>query len=179
MTNKIDHLKELEIMKNIAEELKNLEPNSIRRILEWASDHFGIEKKDTSNRDSEQIKKHSNPPQGTNKETQPYKDVADFYSSVSPKTEAERVLTISYWKQYIEGAPDVDALSVNNELKDLGHVVSNITRAFNNLKQMKPQLAIQLKKQGSTKQARKKYRVTDEGRKYIDNMLKPKVDGIE
>jgi hypothetical protein len=66
----------------------------------------------------------------------------------------------------------VEAQAVNTRLKDLGHGVGNITRAFEALKDEKPALIVQTKKEGSTQQARKKFRVTAEGKKKVEGMLK-------
>jgi len=47
-------------------------------------------------------------------------------------------------------------------LKHLGHGFGNITRAFENLKAMKPALIVQTRRDGSSPQARKKFKVTSE-----------------
>lgn len=82
---------------------------------------------------------------------------------------------VSYWFQFIKGDADIDSQSVNTELKHLGHGVGNITQAFAGLIARKPQLVIQTKKEGKTQQARKKYRVTQEGKKAVDAMLQSQV----
>ena len=63
------------------------------------------------------------------------------------------------------------AINVNGHLKDLGHTVSNITRAFDSLINRSPRLARQIAKSGSAKQARKRYKVTREGIKRVKSML--------
>jgi hypothetical protein len=54
----------------------------------------------------------------------------------------------------------------------MGHRVPNITIAMDELQRQKPQLAVQLRKAGTTKQARKTYKITTEGIKYVEAMLK-------
>jgi DNA-binding PadR family transcriptional regulator len=71
---------------------------------------------------------------------------------------------------------DVEAQRVNTELKQLGHGVSNITRAFDALKSQKPALIMQTRKEGTSKQARKKYKVTTEGKKAVERMLSPELE---
>ena len=61
---------------------------------------------------------------------------------------------------------------VNNELKDLGHEVSNITVAFTTLQNRKPHLARQVKKTGTSKQARKRYKLTIKGMRKVEQMLR-------
>jgi translation elongation factor EF-Ts len=54
----------------------------------------------------------------------------------------------------------------------MGHHVSNITDAMNELQRQKPQLAVQLRKSGTSKQARKTYRITTEGVKAAEIMIR-------
>jgi len=59
----------------------------------------------------------------------------------------------------------------NASLKDLGHGLSNVTVALDGLKDEKPALILQLKKSGTSKQARKTYKLTVEGAKRVRQML--------
>ena len=52
-------------------------------------------------------------------------------------------------------------------LKDLGHRASNITDALSSAMKEKPALIIQVKKSGSARQARKLYKLTDAGVKWV------------
>jgi DNA-binding PadR family transcriptional regulator len=61
-------------------------------------------------------------------------------------------------------------------MKHLGHGVKNITSALSSLMNEKPQRVVQLKKSGSTKQARKQYKVTEAGKNAVRRMLEG-VDG--
>lgn len=174
MTNKPDPLKELDAMKKVAEVLKDLEPDSVRRVVEWTCDHFDVRLKKLDNQPdkTDHTKEDSSKTNETTEHhTESYNDVADFYTTASPSTDAEKVLIVTYWKQVYEEAPDVDSYSVNKELKDLGHGIGNVTRAFTTLQKSKPQLALQSRKHGTSQQARKKYRITGEGKKYVENML--------
>jgi len=56
-------------------------------------------------------------------------------------------------------------------LKNLGHPIANITSAFNNLKARKPATVMQLKKAGTTKQARKTYKLTLAGKSAVEAMV--------
>jgi len=68
---------------------------------------------------------------------------------------------------------------VSTELKNLGHGVANITRAFNDLKARRPALAIQVQKSGRAKQARKKYKITEAGLTKVRKMLLGQGSGEE
>jgi hypothetical protein len=82
-----------------------------------------------------------------------------------------KALVGAYWMQFKEGVNDVDAMTVNTRLKHLGHGVGNITRAFEALKAERPSPIVQTRKEGNTKQARKKFKVTNEGKKRVEGML--------
>ena len=98
-------------------------------------------------------------------------DLPSLYAACQPGTDAEKTLVVAYWLQEIEGSPQgIDAQNVNTQLKHLGHGVGNITRAFEKLMQNRPQLMIQTKKAGTTKQARKTYKVTLEGKHVVQQM---------
>ena len=99
------------------------------------------------------------------------RSLAELYAATDPRTDAEKVLVVGYFFQHVEGLADLDAQRINTELKHLGHVIGNITRAFSYLIQRRPQLAIQIRKSGSTKQARKRFRITGEGAKAVQQMM--------
>lgn len=55
--------------------------------------------------------------------------------------------------------------------KHLGHGEQNITDALNKLMQKQPALIRQVRKDGKTKQARKRYALTDPGRRVVMDLL--------
>jgi len=90
---------------------------------------------------------------------------------VNPGTESESVLVAAYWHQVVQGVEHLDSQSLNAGLKNLGHGVGNVTRACSSLMRQKPALMMQVRKSGSTKQARKRYRLTAAGIQRIREML--------
>ena len=98
-------------------------------------------------------------------------DLAELFAQANPGTLNEKALVASYWFQAVNGTTDLDAQTINTELKQLGHGIKNITAAFAELISSRPQLAIQVRKAGNTKQARKRYRLTTEGLKRVRLML--------
>lgn len=100
-----------------------------------------------------------------------FDNIGEYFDAANPVTEADRVLVVAYWIQAIEGQDEFEAAVVNKHLKNLGHTVSNITRAFDDAINQTPRLVIQTSKSGSAKQARKKYKVTREGIKKVQRML--------
>lgn len=172
MTEQTDSLAEIDALKTIATALTPLDEAARSRVMNWVSAKFGL-KQGTPQKpapigapapakalDREQT---DTVPQG--------RDLPSLFASAQCGTDYEKALVVAYWFQVEQGAADVDAQDVNRELKHLGHGVSNITRCFDLLMSAKPQLVIQTRKSGTTKQARKKYRVTAEGIARLQQMV--------
>jgi hypothetical protein len=146
--------------------LEPLGPDERGRVLRWAAERFGILlRQDTKSFDGKVDLRN----RGGSLENPT--DVGEFYAQAAPTTEPERALVVSYWVQEVQGAGEFDSQTVNTQLKHLGHGVSNITRALDDLKNQKPQLVIQIQKSGKAKQARKRYKVTAAGRTEVQRML--------
>ena len=96
---------------------------------------------------------------------------AELLAASHARTDAQRALVIAYWFQVGESRPDLDAMTLNRELKNLGHGVSNITGVLTRMMESRPQLVLQLKKSGSSRQARKKYKLTAAGRQRVESLL--------
>lgn len=96
---------------------------------------------------------------------------AELYAAASPGSNGEKALVAGYWLQVCEGADGFTGSGANRELTNLGHKLSNVTDAINKMKDRKPMLILQVKKSGSSKQARKTYRVSDEGIKRVKEMI--------
>jgi len=100
-----------------------------------------------------------------------YANFAELYDAARPTTNADKALIAGYWLQVCQGAESFDGLSANRELKNLGEGLTNITNAIENLKSQSPALALQLKKSGSSQQARKTYKITIAGIKAVEVMI--------
>jgi hypothetical protein len=169
--------KELSAMVQVEQALVDLSEDERGRVLSWAGSRFGVAlalpKASSSNAsktlpaneedESQQQVEAANPEE--------ISSLAEFYDLASPSTDSEKVLVVGYWFQYKEGAQELEALKINNQLKHLGHGVSNVSRALEMHKSQKPALMIQKRKEGATKQARKKFVVTNEGKKFVEKML--------
>lgn len=173
----MDPTLELEVMGNLAEGLKKLsgDVDAIRRVLQWAASAFlpdGIPPAVTGNVRIQEAA-DSFAASGTVEAgpSRSFSSLPDLYSSVSPASDPSRALVVGYWFQVMQGEQDLDGFQINKELKHLGHGVSNITTALSSLIERKPQLVIQTRKSGNSKQARKRYRLTDAGVKAVERML--------
>jgi hypothetical protein len=167
---------ELQAMVQVESALKDLQEDERDRVIQWALARFRIQPKVATPAASKATATENSAAAGTggassNNGAGDYEDLATFYDAAGPANDMERALVCSYWIQVHDGAADVDAQSVNTQLKHLGHGIGNVTRAFEGLKSQRPALIVQLRKEGSTQQARKRFKVTAEGKKAVERML--------
>lgn len=164
---------EIDAMSNIAAAIEPLEPEARERVLRWVADRFELNLGTAA-------RKHAKPgPTPPAERAEPngsggageYEHFGDLYDAVSPSSDADKALVAAVWLQKYEGQDSVESQPVNTALKHLGHGIGNITRAFTALKGTKPALVIQLEKQGKTKQARKRYKVTRAGEAHVETMI--------
>lgn len=169
---KTSALNEIVAMKAVAEALATLDEGGVRRVLRWAHDAFAPKTAaSTEPAGTEAAAPASNARANAGRDgMKQHETLADFYSAADPQQDSDRALVVGYWVQVIEGEGDFDSFAVNKRLKDLGYGVGNITSAFNGLISRRPQLVIQTKKSGTSKQARKLYRLTSEGQKTVERM---------
>jgi hypothetical protein len=163
---------ELDAMRAVAAALEPLrsDEKGVARVLRWAREKYLGE----AAGDSAGAKRKATA--GTPDE---FEDVASLYVAASPKTDAERALVVGYWFQVHQGMKDFDSQRVNAELKNMGHGVGNITDAFTTLIDRKPQYVIQTRKSGTSRQARKLYRVTNEGINRVRDLLGGSRDDLQ
>jgi hypothetical protein len=161
---------EIKALAAMTEALAELSEEQRRNVLLYINSRYGVSVK---------------PPRAPGAEadsqapaTHGYANLGDFFDAVNPQTEADRVLAVAYWVQAVEGMEDFESFPVNKQLKNLGHPVSNITRAIDSMIAQTPRLIIQTAKTGTAKQARKRYKVTREGLKRVQQMLAASEEGV-
>lgn len=108
-----------------------------------------------------------------------YNSVAELFSAASPTVDWEKALVVATYLQVKNGLSDFTSLEVNRELKNLGYPSSNITDAFDVCITKRPQLILQLRKEGNSRQARKKYKVSNEGIKLVKSMVAKGINSEE
>lgn len=171
-----DPMAELTAMTEIAKALQPLDSDAVRRVLIWSADRFNATLSlETAKLDGENNEGDNTDSNGNNDSQTEFDDVADLFAAAKPRNDPEKALLVAYWFQSINGQTDFDSATVNKELKHLGHGASNITTALNSLISRKPQLVIQTRKSGSSQQARKRYKLTNEGNKQVVRMIRGEV----
>jgi hypothetical protein len=161
---------ELKSMGDIAKALNALSRDraALARVLAWVSERYGVNlpnRTKQAGQSQDRMKESPSLPAGE------FETLADLFSAAKPTTEADKALVIAYGVQVHEKQSEWTGLAINKELKHLGHGVSNITVALDTLISQKPQLALQTKKSGKARQARKLYKLTAEGLKRVRQMV--------
>ena len=163
--------REIAAMAEIAEALDRFgeeDLDVVVRILQWATSRYGV-------LDTGQLAASatgSDVEGSAPRDRQGFEDLADLFHVTAPRTAPERTLVASYWVTSSEGQVEFTAQLVNSKLKDLGYGVSNITEAFTTLMKRRPSLVMQTAKQGKSRQARKRYKLTRAGHDEVEQMIR-------
>lgn len=155
-------------MRTVATALDGLPEDVRARIVLWAASKYGVRGIDLGSRRFAVATGGGESVELFNSE---HRTLAEFFDSLNPHTESQKVLIAGYWLQRYRGMTNFDSATVNRELKYLGRQVRNVTAAFDDLKQLKPALAAQVSKSGITQQARKQYTITSAGENAVLDML--------
>ena len=165
----VDPATEAKAVMNVVQALEGLDAAAVTRVLDWAVKRYAAATLAKVPPRSQTTAVPFRPPGDVSDAHRD--DLAALYEAVNPATEWESVLVAAYWHQSVQGADHLDSQSLNTGLKNLGHGVGNVTRACSALIRQKPSLMMQVRKAGSTKQARKQYRLTSAGVQRIREML--------
>ena len=159
---------EITAMASIVQSLTPLDEDARQRILSWASQRFRV----IVTRDLvPSVPKRELSSEVGQGETGSYGQIHELFDAANPTTGVDRVLVAAYWFQVCEHHDDLDSMTLNTALKNLGHGSANITRDLDSLIERTPHLVQQTRKEGSTKQARRKYKLTREGIRTVERML--------
>jgi hypothetical protein len=158
---------EIEAMSVIAKALTPLEPDAARRVLKWAIERFQPRGVASSVALAEAA--GSAVPAPTQDRT--FLNFPELFDAANPTTSVDKVLVAAYWYQIVQGEDDWDSQTVNTSLKHLGHGSSNVTRDLDGLIGRTPRFVMQVRKDGNTRQARKRYKLTREGIRAVEQLL--------
>lgn len=155
-------LTELEVMGQVFTSLSSLPDDDARtRVLRWVHDKLAIKSLTAQ------------PKPGltagvavANGGAGSFENFPDMYHAFDPKSEKDKALIGAYWLRQ-SGAIQFASMEVNRLLKDLGHGIANVTDALSSAMSEKPALIMQIKKSGTSRQARKQYKITESGVRFI------------
>jgi hypothetical protein len=171
---------EIEAMGAIDKAMGGLQADEQKRVLRWAIDKFSGGEVTLPRTGSSGL---GNSASGTGSEEgrglAAYERISDLMDEAHPTTTVDHVLVASYWFQVVRGQENFTGQEVNSELKDLGQGSKNITDAYTSLMTRKPPAVRQVQKSGSTRQARKRYRLTEVGIRSVERMIRGEDGGDE
>lgn len=163
--------KEIAVMAEISKAFAGLgegQDATIDRILKWANARYGRTNAWTAVRPIG----GGGISDGTSSGVfQAFESAADLYHAAEPKMEYEKAIVMGYWFQMHQGQPDFGAQEINNALKHIGYQIKNITDAFSSAMSRRPALVIQVQKSGTSRQARKTYKLTHAGIQWVRTKL--------
>ena len=148
---------ELTAMAAVSEALDGLDEDARRRVLRWTTERFGVK--------SVIAGPGGSPVAGK------IEDFPTLFTLADPATEADKALVAAYWLQVIEGHERFESRDLNQQLKNLGHGVKNITSAVEKLMTRKPNLIRMVRKGGPEKHVRKQFQRTVEGSAAVERMI--------
>ncbi len=102
-----------------------------------------------------------------------FETIDDLFLMATAKKVSHRILLVAAYLQEKGNLHEVSSLDINSQLKKLGYGVSNITTLINGLLKKTPPQIIVTKKEGDTKQSRRKFKVTEKGFKDAQSFITP------
>jgi hypothetical protein len=166
---------EFETMHSVYSALSQLDEDARGRVLDYVTSRLKIasvaKPAKTQSVDREQEDEAESPTIVEQGATAKFASLAELFDAAQPSTTSEKALVAGYWLQVCLASDSFDGFSVNKELKHLGEGLANVTSAIDTLKAQKPALALQLKKSGKSRQARKVYKITVAGVRAVEAMI--------
>ncbi|MFK3836623.1 hypothetical protein [Microbacterium sp. NPDC087868] len=168
---------EIEAMGTVSKALAGIDEDARGRVIRWVAERYGISVSTAKSRGAVNDQVDQDDEDGEDDaeiETGGgggYSHFAELYDASGASTHGDGMLVAAYWVQILRGQESFGSLELNKLLKDLGHGVTGTAKVMTNLIGKKPALILQLKKSGKSKQARKTYKLTDAGRKAVEQMI--------
>lgn len=175
-----DDLAELQAMTAVVKALSPLDDDERGRIIRWAAEKYVVSLPrapmsttgSTAVAEDSQIAADAAAAQDEIAEDEPeFAEFGELFSAADPRSNDEKVLVAAYWRQIHVGEDKWQSSELQKDLRNLGHAIPNITDALTSNMRKRPQRVIQLQKSGSSRQARKTYKMTREGLMHVKAML--------
>lgn len=164
---------EIEAVKVVIDAIANLDSEAQQRVLRAAAELYGCTLQATIQGRLRVSGSTDSVSQSAVVSDSEYPNIAALFDRAKPDAGPGRALVAAYWFEVCQSNDSFEAAQVNSELKHLGYRLANITVTLGNLMTKKPALVMQVRKGGKSKQARKVYKLTQEGIRHVRNMLHP------
>lgn len=160
---------EITAMSAVVSALEGLEEAQVARVLNWAQQRYTVAQPSVAGPPkSEEVVpddvEESSSPSG-------FAEFHDLFEAASPDTGLDRALVAAYWLQEVKGQDTFGSGRLNRELKHLGYQASNINRDLGRLMKRSPKPVMKVRKEGSAKQSRIRYKLTSSGVGAVSQML--------
>lgn len=169
---------EVEAMGTVSTVFADLQEEARRRVILWAADRYSItlnaapsKRAASENGGGEVISNEDQSGDIDHDTARVWDDFAALYHASGAATQPQGMLVAAYWVGVIQKKKDFTSLNLNKLLKNLGHGASDVSKIMGKLCTAKPALILQVRKSGKTKQARKLYRLTQEGENTVERMI--------
>jgi hypothetical protein len=166
---------ELVVMTNVLRELRPLQRDEQLRVLNWIGSKLDIEigqpRAKARQSTDERVDDADPTTERGGGAAETFAEFADLCAAANPTSDADKALVAGFWFQKCKGGASFGSQECNTQLRHYGTPIGNITRAFDYLQEASPKLAVQLKKSGNTKQARKTYKLTHHGLQRVKEMI--------
>ena len=157
-------------MSAVVDALNTLDAEDARaRVIDWAAKRYGVKLQPARRSAAAGAPDTGEDGEPPAPELKHFSDLLD--ATQSPSTDADRALVGGYWFQVVQGRETFTGFQVNNELKNAGHGIGNITDALTTLQRRSPAQVRQTMKSGRTRQARKTYKLTVAGVRAVQAMM--------
>jgi len=113
------------------------------------------------------------PKQAAGKIFTEFETIEDLFLRANAKKVSHRILLVAAYLQETGNLNEVASIDINSQLKKLGYGVGNITTLINGLLKKTPPQIIVTRKEGGTKQSRRKFKVTEKGFKDAQGFIAP------
>lgn len=172
---------EIEAMGKVSKALGGLDEEVRGRVIRWAAERYGVTINAAprmqalggggGNPGGGVLDDEEGLDQQDGNEAPAWGHFAELYHASGASTHPEGMLVAAYWVQVLQKQESFGSLELNKLLKDLGHGVTGTAKVMTTLIAKKPALILQLKKSGKSQQARKTYKLTDAGKKAVEQMI--------
>ncbi len=160
---------------SVGDALEGLDEGARQRVLDWAAGRFGMTGQAHQSERALQ-RNGSGGPAGErafgSTDSRDFASISDLFDRANPDTNPDRALVAAYWFQVVQNSESFAGQQINDELKHMGHGLSNVTKSLSDLANKSPSLVRQVQKIGKSKQGRKKYRLTLEGERRVQRLLR-------
>lgn len=160
---------EITAMSAIVSALEGLEEAQVARVLNWAQQRYTVAQPSVAGLP----KSEGVVPDDVEESPSPseFAEFHDLFEAASPDNALDRALVAGYWLQVVKGQETFGGGPLNRELKHLGYPSTNITRDLGKLMNRSPKLVMKVRKEGSARQSRNRYKLTGSGVEAVSQML--------